>query len=347
MTLKASVIVNTHNRPGYLEGCLRALARQNLPQPDYEIVVVDNSSVQFREANRRAVDAIAGENRDLTFRYAFDDVTGGLTHSRNLAVTLASTNVIVQVDDDSLPCPDYVATAVSALSPADVVLVKGRLVAKYEGGAPDPDLIERLKKPVHGGYIIPDLTVIDLGSERVEISAEIAYASNCAFKKDFYLGAGGFGPDGFPAPFLHWNGSGEYNYARAAPKMGHAIWYEPGMSADHIIPTSRLKADFFFARSFYYGIAGSVDLISQGTRPFSIASIKYILRRGRAAAAHALQFRFFEARREAVRIKGFMAHQLICLRQKELVEYCRRSEWLSFDFSTVTSVGHSKARSQW
>ena len=91
MTLKASVIVNTHNRPGYLEGCLRALAGQSLPQRDYEIVVVDNSLVPFREANRRAVDAIAGENRDLTFRYAFDDVMGGLTHSRNLAVTLAST----------------------------------------------------------------------------------------------------------------------------------------------------------------------------------------------------------------------------------------------------------------
>jgi len=61
MTLKASVIVNTHNRPGYLEGCLRRLVRQSVAHCDYEIVVVDNSSAQFREANRRAVDAIAGE----------------------------------------------------------------------------------------------------------------------------------------------------------------------------------------------------------------------------------------------------------------------------------------------
>ena len=52
MTLKASVIVNTHNRPGYLEGCLRRLVRQSVAHCDYEIVVVDNSSAQFREANR-------------------------------------------------------------------------------------------------------------------------------------------------------------------------------------------------------------------------------------------------------------------------------------------------------
>ena len=347
MTLKASVIVNTHNRPGYLEGCLRRLVRQSVAHCDYEIVVVDNSSAQFRETNRRAVDAIAGENRDLTFRYAFDDVMGGLTHSRNFAVMLARTNVIVQVDDDSLPCPDYVATAVSALSSADVVLVKGRLVAKYEGGDPDPDLIESLKKPVQGGYLIPDFTVIDLGSERVEISPEIAYASNCAFKKDFYLGAGGFGPDGFPAPFLHWNGSGEYHYARAAPKLGHVIWYEPGMSADHIIPAARLKSAFYFARSFYYGIGGSFDLIAQGNQPFSPASIRAILRRARTAAGHVRKARFFEARREIERIRGFVSHQLVCLRRREMREYCRRKEWLSFDFSAVRPVGRSPARSQW
>ena len=30
MTLQASVIVNTHNRPDYLDGCLRALAQLSL-----------------------------------------------------------------------------------------------------------------------------------------------------------------------------------------------------------------------------------------------------------------------------------------------------------------------------
>jgi glycosyltransferase involved in cell wall biosynthesis len=250
MTLKASVIINTHNRPDYLERCLRALLQQSIPHSDFEVIVVDNSSASNRNENRRVVDLIAEENKELSLRYRYDDVMGGLTHSRNLAVTMASTNVIVQADDDSLPCPDYVATAISSLSNSDVVLIKGRMVARYEGGEPDPELIRQLKKPVDGGYIIPDLTVIDLGSERVAINPNIAYGSNCAFKKDFYLQAGGSGPDGFSPPYLYWNGSGEYNYAREAPKMGYTVWYEPDMLADHIIPASRLKPEFLFARSF-------------------------------------------------------------------------------------------------
>ena len=248
MTLKASVIINTHNRPDYLEGCLLALTLQSIPHEEYEIIIVDNSSARYRDENRRIVDRIAQENNRLSVRYVYDEVMGGLTHSRNLAVTTANTNIIVQADDDSLPCVDYVGAAIAALAASDVALVKGRMVAKYEGGEPDTELISKLKKPVHDGYIIADFTVIDLGSERVEINPNIAYASNCAFKKDFYLKAGGYGPDGFPAPFLYWNGSGEYHYAKAAPQMGYKVSYEPKMSADHIIPANRLKPEFFFAR---------------------------------------------------------------------------------------------------
>ena len=46
------------------------------------------------------------------------------------------------------------------------------MVARYEGGEPDPELIRKLKKPVRDGYIIADFTVIDLGNERVEIDLE-------------------------------------------------------------------------------------------------------------------------------------------------------------------------------
>ena len=129
--------------------------------------------------------------------------------------------------------------------------------------------------------------------------------------------------------------------------MGYSIWYEPEMCADHIIPAGRLKADFFFARSFYYGIAGSFEVMSQGNRPFSAIAIKSILQRVRAAAGHVRRYGFFEARRELERIKGFAMHQFICLRRRDVVEYCRRHEWLSFDFSKITQVGRSHARSQW
>ncbi len=347
MTLKASVIINTHNRPDYLEGCLLALTLQSIPHEEYEIIIVDNSSARYRDENRRIVNRIAQENNRLSVRYVYDEVMGGLTHSRNLAVTTANTNIIVQADDDSLPCVDYVGAAIAALAASDVALVKGRMVAKYEGGEPDPELISKLKKPVHDGYIIADFTVIDLGSERVEINPNIAYASNCAFKKDFYLKAGGYGPDGFPAPFLYWNGSGEYHYAKAAPQMGYKVSYEPKMSADHIIPANRLKPEFFFARSFYYGIGGSFDIISQGKRPFSFVAVRAILQRARNAAGHMWRSRHFEARREIARIRGFATHQVLCLLRRDIVEFCRRSEWLSFDFSKLTPIGRSKSRSQW
>ena len=134
-------------------------------------------------------------------------------------------------------------------------------------------------------------------------------------------------PDGFPAPFLYWNGSGEYHYAKAAPEMGYSIWYEPEMCADHIIPAGRLKADFFFARSFYYGIAGSFEVMSQGNRPFSAIAIKSILQRVRAAAGHVRRYGFFEARRELERIKGFAMHQFVCWRRRDVRHHGSAWRW--------------------
>jgi hypothetical protein len=119
------------------------------------------------------------------------------------------------------------------------------------------------------------------------------------------------------------------------------------MSAEHIISPDRLKPAFFFARSFYYGIGGSFDMISQGRRPFCMAAIKAILRRARDAATHWWNSRRFDARREVERIRGFTIHQFLCLWRRDMVQFCRRSEWLSFDFSQLTPAGDSKTRSQW
>jgi hypothetical protein len=155
-------------------------------------------------------------------------------------------------------------------------------------------------------------------------------------------------PDGFSPPFLYWNGSGEYNYVEAIKKMGYAIWYEPKMAADHLIPRGRLEPDFFLARSHYYGIGDSFDLVAAGNAPvFSVAAAKAFSRYLYAAVRQLAKLRLFEARRKGTQLKRFAIHQFVCLFNAELVECCRRIEWITFDFSKVSAFGSSKSKSQW
>lgn len=102
MTLAASVVICTRNRPGDLADCLRSLAAQTrLPA---EVLVVDASD---DDASRRVVEicaATAPLRRVRSLRTA-----PGLTRQRNAGVEAATGDVVTFLDDDVVLEPDYLA----------------------------------------------------------------------------------------------------------------------------------------------------------------------------------------------------------------------------------------------
>ncbi len=111
-----SVIVCTYtaDRLDDLERCLAALAAQTRPA-DEIVVVVDHDETLLRHLEGRA-DIVIG---NLGQR--------GLSAARNTGVDIARGRIVVFLDDDAVPSPDWLAELVVPFVDDDIVAVGGRI----------------------------------------------------------------------------------------------------------------------------------------------------------------------------------------------------------------------------
>jgi glycosyltransferase involved in cell wall biosynthesis len=96
--LAFTVVVPTRNRPQSLGRCLTAVERQDAPGP-FEIVVVDDGS-----ADDRAVASVVASHARA--RYVQQEPSGSVS-ARNRGVREARAPVVLLLDDDCEPRPDW------------------------------------------------------------------------------------------------------------------------------------------------------------------------------------------------------------------------------------------------
>lgn len=125
-----SVIVPAFNAADTLGECLSALLNQSAPRNSYEIIVVDDGSL----------DATA----DVVMRYCQQGVhlvrqpNQGAAKARNMGVAQSTGDLVLFTDADCAPRPDWIERLVAAFDDPDLVGAKGtylthqrRLVARF------------------------------------------------------------------------------------------------------------------------------------------------------------------------------------------------------------------------
>ena len=120
--IKFSIIIPTYKRKILLEKCLAALSAQLEGHSEYEVIVVDDSGADL---------SLAG-NSSLNIRYLSLDHRGP-SAARNLGVSNSRGDIILFLDDDSLPLPGWFAAtekAWKAWSDSDGI---GGYIASDEG----------------------------------------------------------------------------------------------------------------------------------------------------------------------------------------------------------------------
>ncbi len=143
-----TVIVATHNRAPQLETCLGTLRRF---YDDLDIVVVDSSPAD----GSRAAEELASRYRA---RYLCE-AQPGLSRARNLGARGSTAEVVVFIDDDAVPEPNWLPALLEEFHDPEVVVVCGRVLpTRVETEA------ER-KFASRGGF--------DSGPERVVLSRSI------------------------------------------------------------------------------------------------------------------------------------------------------------------------------
>ena len=133
-----SVIICSHNpRPDYLARVLESLKAQTLARAEWELLLVDNAS------SRRLADSW-----DLSWHPCHAHVREdelGLTPARLRGIREASGSLLLFLDDDNLPAPDYLERAVmiERMYPYLGVVGAGVLEPEFEI-APLPELVPLL-----------------------------------------------------------------------------------------------------------------------------------------------------------------------------------------------------------
>jgi len=130
---RVSVVVATRDRPDRLAALLETLRGQTLPGTEFEVIVVDDGSV---EETRSLLDA---ERRrgDLALRIVRHDAPRGPGGARNAGWQAAGGALIAFTDDDCRPAPGWLEAGVAAHERAPDAVVQGRT-------EPDPGECDRL-----------------------------------------------------------------------------------------------------------------------------------------------------------------------------------------------------------
>ena len=91
-----SVVVCTYNREDYLKRCLENIVNSTLDKTLYEVLVIDNNSVDKTKEIVESFQKLAG---NISY---FQEHQQGLSFARNRAIREAKGKYLLYLDDDAL-----------------------------------------------------------------------------------------------------------------------------------------------------------------------------------------------------------------------------------------------------
>ena len=234
MPLKASIIIATYRRTDYLQEALASINRQDYPQCDYEIIIVDNAPASCDELRD-----LACNDKLPVIRYVHEPRNGATT-ARHAGVLVAKGEILVFIDDDVI-CPvDWLRSLLQPFDDNKIALVAGRVVLHYEQNP--PDWIARFTSALSG---------LDYGSIARALKPHVtAYSCNMAIRSSVFYHVGGLNPCYYSDPaMVTYGGDGECGLTRKVYDAGFIVWYAPDAWLHHRVPASRMTVDYHAYRA--------------------------------------------------------------------------------------------------
>lgn len=270
-----SVIIPTKDRADSLERLFQALSCQTLGKTYYEVIIIDNGSID----NVKEV-VTKWQNHFDNLRYFFEK-SPGLHMARHKGFRESNNSLLVFADDDIEPFETWLEAIQSAFKNPDIVLVGGKCLPKFESDP--PQWIKQLWEPdERGERIIGYLSLIDLGDVVKKISPYFVFGCNFSIRKEILTKTQGFHPDSFPQHFIRYRGDGETYVSRYIEKNYLKALYHPKASVYHRVSDIRLTKEYFCQRAFNQGISDSFTTIRRAylEEEYETRSIHEVLVKG-------------------------------------------------------------------
>lgn len=170
-SVRASVIVPTHNRPARLRVLLQSLASQSLSATDFEVIVVDDGSTSSLMS---ASDLLAEKNQRI-----YRQAKQGPAAARNTGAKQSRGNLLVFIDDDCVAHERWLEALLNAHKQATRVLFGGQTL----NGLPD-NIFSCISESL--------LAFFDEESLRAGNALTFVASNNLACSRELFLSIEGF-----------------------------------------------------------------------------------------------------------------------------------------------------------
>lgn len=239
--MKVSAIVCTHNRSELLGRTLQGLAEQDFPSSDYEIIVVDNLSVD--KTRDVALEFIVRYKEKMKIRYVVEEKIG-LSHARNRGIEESCGEIIAFIDDDARAEKKWLSALRKVYEDKrDAMCVGGKVILEWSSPRPS----------WWSSEMDPHLSAVDYGDALKRLSyPEYPYGTNISFTRSAVKGAGMFNPELGRIGKKLLAGE-EIDLCLNIEKMGGVIYYCPDMVVYHLAQPERINKRVIHRRAYWHG----------------------------------------------------------------------------------------------
>ena len=221
-----SVIVPTYNRGRLLEPLLACLLTQETGPLQYEIVVVDNNST---DATRQIVESMAQSDPRGRLRYVVEP-RRGVSYARNTGVAETTAPVVLFLDDDGMPGPDWVRSMKRAFDEhPEADCIGGRITPRWVHPRPS-----WLTPPHWGPIAVQDRPHAAYLNARQASSCLLS--ANLGCRRDAFNAIGGFSP-AYPR-------NQDREFEMRLWRAGRQGLYLPAMEVRVDVPPDRLTKQY-------------------------------------------------------------------------------------------------------
>lgn len=226
-----SAIISTYNREKYLPGVLDSLKKQTLPKDQFEIIVVNNNSVDNTES---IVLSFRDANPDIPFFYCIE-TNQGLSYARNRGIKESKGEYVTFIDDDAFLHEDYLNKVVDYFEahPKSVAL-GSKILLHYE------DIVPKWENK----YLNSLLGYFNPGDQRFEFTRkDYPRGSNMSFRTSIFEAVGDFNVN-LGRVGRNLAGSEEKDMFRRIYNQDKVVGYIPDALVYHCVPLERTTTEF-------------------------------------------------------------------------------------------------------
>lgn len=215
--MNVSVIIPAHNSSATLAGCLDSLASQETSH-SFEVIVVDDGSIDGTQK--------IAETRGV--KLLFQKHTNPAA-ARNLGASVAQGDILLFVDSDCAPRPDWIEKMLGPFQDQQIVGVKGAYLTKQKGVLPrfiQVEFEEKYDRMLRQRFI------------------DFVDTYSAGYRRSVFLRSGGFDPI-FPA-----SSAEDVEFAFRLANRGFKMVFMPEARVYHQHPESLMA---YLTKKFRYG----------------------------------------------------------------------------------------------